>query len=89
MKVKKKPPKTAAQRAKEAADKQAETLRVCIADLRKVGKASQFHFVCKIKKATGCDMKTAERHFEGEVREGKIKEAGTNAAGDVAFYEAL
>lgn len=85
--MKKKQPKPAHVRAKEAAEMEAEKLRTCIDGLRKVGKASAFHFVRLIKRAIECDIKTAKRHFEAAVRDGKIRRAGTNGAKDVEFYE--
>lgn len=56
--------------------------------LRKVGKGVAFSFLRAIRKARGCDEHEARLLFEAAVREGKILEAGTNAAGDVKFYDA-
>lgn len=86
--MKNKQPKPARLRAKEAADKEAEKLRTCIAGLRKVGKAPRFTFVCKVKRALDCDFETAEGHFENAVSRGEIRKVGQNGARDVWFFEA-
>ena len=54
---------------------------------RKVGKGVAFSFLRAIRKARGCEENEARLLFDAAVREGKILEAGTNAAGDVRFYE--
>lgn len=55
---------------------------------RKIGKGVAFSFHRAIRKARGCDEHEARLLFEAAVREGKILEAGTNATGDVKYFEA-
>lgn len=54
---------------------------------RKVGKGVALSFIRQIRKMRDCDEHAARGLFEAAVREGKIRRAGTNGAGDVEFYE--
>lgn len=87
-KKKKQPKKTPDQIQREAEEKERQKKEEALNACRKKGKAVRFTFLCAIKKVTGCDDKAAIAHFEAAVKDGRIKQAGTNTAGDVGIFEA-
>jgi hypothetical protein len=82
MKKQKKQPSPAALQ-KQREEKRAAILRA----VRKCGKAVRRSFVRRIKEAGKMTAEQAEIEFERLLNAGHIVRSGTNATGDVDFYE--
>lgn len=81
-------PQTEAEKSAKTEALQSAKIAAYVASLSKAGRFVRFTFIREIKQNAGIDDARAFAEFEKAVKGGKVREAGTNAAGDVKIYSA-